>query len=69
MSGSSSQQLEAEGALGVLRTHDAGEAAEEAPQIAEEAFRQPTLRPLRTEERHFLVLLDVAQTGQTQTRD
>jgi hypothetical protein len=62
-----SEQVEAEGALGLLRAHEAGEATQEAAQVAEEAFRQPTLRPLRTEERHFLILLDVPQTGQTQT--
>src|SRR3972149_10200719 len=34
------QQVEAEGALGVLRADEAGEAAEEASQVAEEAFGQ-----------------------------
>jgi hypothetical protein len=36
----SSEQIEAEGALGVLGADEAGEAAQEAAQVAEEAFRQ-----------------------------
>src|SRR3972149_9264769 len=35
-----SEQVEAEGALGVLRADEAWEAAEEASQVAEEAFGQ-----------------------------
>ena len=47
-----SEQVEAQGALGVL----GAEEAQEAAQVAEEAFRQPTLRPLRIQESRFLVL-------------